>query len=221
MNALRVWTAVFIGMLTLSACLPAYGAPADARHKRWNGRGAVPSGWNQPKPPITHHPDVPPKSAGSTGDGHNTIPFSQFDDGDMVVVLGTLLGHAGCWSDALYSPAQGLYSYCVWSANIKPVNGVQLERPIQYHGYDRAYGLWVPSRPDAGSGVIAFCARHRGEPYVITSRKLDFSRWYCSKLPWAGWFLRTGLDLDADRGYWVWPVDLLDSPLTAVFASSN
>lgn len=205
--------------LGLAASPPAYAAPAL---KRPDADGSVPRRWNLPKPPAVPHPDVAPAGAGGLiGDGSNLLSFASFDDGDMVVVLGSTFGHAGIWSDALYSAAQGLNSYCVWSANVTPRNGVQREQPAKYRTYDRAYGLWVPGKSLYGKAVVSYCAAQSGEPYVITSAKTDTSAWYCSKLPWVGWRLKTGVDLDADGGYWVWPVDLVNDAQTAVFAMSD
>jgi len=98
---------------------------------------------------------------------------------------------------------------------------VQLEQPIKYRAYDRAYGLWVPSKAASGAGVVTYCSLQRGEPYNIASSKTDYARWYCSKLPWVGWKLKAGVDLDADGGYWVWPVDLVNDSQTSVFAMSE
>lgn len=189
--------------------------------KRLAADGSVPARWNLAKPVAIPHPDTAPETASGTGDGSNTLSFTSFDDGDMIVVLGTPTGHAGCWSDALYSTAAGLRSYCVWSANTKPVNGVQREQPLQYRAYDRAFGLWVPTKASYGRAVITHCAAQAGEPYDILSAKTNYSRWYCSKLPWVAWKVKAGVDLDADGGYWVWPEDLINDGQTAVFAKSD
>ena len=220
------WGRAFIAAVCACALVaggaaPAYGAGGRAT-KRVGPGGAVPARWNLPKPAVVPHDDVaPPGAGGILGDGQNTIAFTSFDTGDMIVVLGTTFGHAGCWSDTLYSASRGLYSYCIWSANTTPVNGVQLEQPVKYRAYDRAYGLWVPKKAGCGSAVVSYCALQMGEPYNIVSSKTDYGRWYCSKLPWVGWKLKAGVDLDADGGSWVWPVDLVTDSDTAVFASAS
>lgn len=198
----------------------ARAASGVAKHARHDG--TAPPQWDLPKPAVVPHEDVaPPGAGGKVGDGSNLISFSSFDTGDIIVVLGTTFGHAGCWSDELYSPTRGLNSYCIWSANTTPANGVQLEQPVKYRAYDRAYGLWVPSKTASGPGVVTYCSLQRGEPYNIASSKTDYARWYCSKLPWVGWKLKAGVDLDADGGYWVWPVDLVNDSQTSVFAMSE
>lgn len=233
----RTLAVVCAAIMLVGSAVPAYAADdadspgatgarrahvRDGSVKHVRGDGTAPPQWDLPKPPAVPHEDVAPPGAGSlTGDGTNLISFTAFDSGDMIVVLGTTFGHAGCWSDELYSLARGVYSYCVWSANTTPVNGVQLEQPVKYRSYDRAYGLWVPSKASSGPGIVTYCALQRGEPYNILSSKTDYGRWYCSKLPWVAWKLKTGVDLDADGGYWVWPVDLINDAQTSLFAMSD
>ncbi len=229
--------AMCAAMLAAGAVAPAYamggqgtrpersggGMRADAAvTKHAEHDGTAPPQWDLPKPEVVPHDDVaPPGAGGLTGDGVNQISFTAFDTGDIIVVLGTTFGHAGCWSDELYSALRGVYSYCIWSANVTPVSGVQLEQPVKYRAYDRAYGLWVPSKAASGPAVVSYCSLQRGEPYNIVSSKTDYSRWYCSKLPWVAWKLKAGVDLDADGGYWVWPVDLVNDSQTSVFAMSS
>jgi hypothetical protein len=176
-----------------------------------------------PKPPAIPHPDVPPGSGvvtinGSimTSDRTNNITFDKFASGDIVLGLGTLTGHAGVY-DAAYGSS--IYSYAVWSANKTSLlfGRVLREQCLKYRDYPIAYGLWVPSRVSKRSAVRYYCRLQNGEPYDITSRKSDTSRWYCSKLCWAGWRYVGGVDLDADGGYYVWPVDLLNDSQTRVF----
>lgn len=216
MKSRMALVAVFASILVLSAALPAWAGPGRDKLPLPDGR--APKKWNLTKPAVERHPDESPPTAGGNGDGRNSLSFSAFDDGDMVVALGTATGHAGCWADRRFVT---LDSRCVWSANTSPVNGVQLEQPRKYQAYDYAYGLWVPSKATFGAAVVGYCATQLGEPYNISSSKTDYTRWYCSKLSWVGWKLKTGLDLDADGGYWVWPVDLVNDTQTAVFASAG
>ena len=73
-------------------------------------------------------------------DGSNKVGFGLFDDGDLIVVEDptSITGHAGLFDERYYS---SLNSFAVWSANVKPVNGVQREQCVKYRAYDRAYGL--------------------------------------------------------------------------------
>lgn len=217
LTALAVASALIVTALPTVA---AAGPPAEAKGqiKRPNKDGSLPAKWNLPKPQVEGHPDVAPDPAGGNGDGKNSLSFGAFDSGDMVVALGTAFGHAGCFDKAKYSTRDSL---CVWSANKTPVSAVQLERPRKYNSYDYAYGIWVPAKYTYGSSVVNYCAAQKGEPYNINSSKSNTSEWYCSKLPWKGWQVRTGLDIDADGGYWVWPVDLVNSTHTKVFVSAS
>lgn len=198
------------------AGIPA-AALASPRHmKQLDTDGSIPRRWDI-KTPVIPSDDTTPTSAGGSGDGANDISFTYFEDGDMVCVFpgGTLAGHAGIWKDALHT---GILSKCVWSANTTPIDGVQREAAFKYTQYDRAYGLWVPSRIGYGHAAVDWCAAQLGEPFDITSSKSDYSRWYCSKLAWAGWKVRAGVDLDADGGYWVKPADLVNDTQTSTFA---
>lgn len=173
------------------------------------------------KPPAVKHPDVAPSAAGSivgflggTG-GSNTISFASFKDGDIVVVLDatSFAGHAGLFDRSQYL---NIWSYAMVSSNTAPKNGVQREQCIKYRTYDVAYGLSVPSAIDHRVAARNWALRYLGRPYSVASTKTDFSTFYCSKLVWAAWRYTSGLDLDADGGIWVWPVDLLNSRYTRV-----
>lgn len=202
----------------LVTALPAT-ASATPRVKRPDKDGSVPAKWDLPTPVIPSD-DTTPTEAGGDGDGSNTLSFTACDDGDIICVGpgNVFLGHTGIWKDSLYG---SLYTRCLWSANTSPVNGVQLEAPIKYRGFDFAYALWVPSRYTYGTSVVNWCAAQAGEPFDISSSKTDYSRWYCSKLAWAGWKVRAGVDLDADGGYWVKPADLVNDSETRTFAYSD
>ncbi len=211
----RLTTTVLTVVLTLSLSSTGYAAS-----KRPDHNGRAPSKWDLPKPARVAHPDVAPPSAGGDGSGYNTLSFAKFDDGDIVVTGGTATGHAGEWDERYYSGS--LSDKCIWSANTTPVNGVQREDPRKYRAYDYAWGLWVPSASAAKrQSARTYCKSQLGEPYDIGSSKTDTSRWYCSKLAWGSYKSAAGIDLDADGGYWVWPIDLVNDSQTSVFASAK
>jgi cell wall-associated NlpC family hydrolase len=155
---------------------------------------------------------------GGSGGGSNSITFSNFDDGDVVVVTDptSLTGHAGLFDDRYYS---SIYSYAVLSANVAPGNGVQREQCLKYRTYDRAYALWVPKKASYGTAARTYAYKQMGKPYSITAAKTDTRSFYCSKLVWAAWRYTSGLDLDGDGGFWVWPIDLVNSRYTTLFGS--
>lgn len=204
---------VAVMVLVTALALPAQAGAKCLKHAEKDG--SVPPAWDLPKPAARPHPDVAPPTASGDGTGYNALDFSGFESGDMIVALGNATGHAGEWDDSYHTT---LYGKCIWSANTTPVNGVQMEAPIKYRNYDCAYGIWVPSLTAAKrSAARVYCRYQAGEPYNILSSKSDQSRWYCSKLCWSSYRYTAYVDLDADGGYWVWPVDLLNDSQTRVF----
>lgn len=205
--------------LALDAAPTPNAATAVVPVKRLNPDGSIPKQWNLPKPPRVSHPDVPPPSAGGSGDGSNSMSFTGFEDGDMIVVLGTLTGHCGEWDAPRYT---GIYSSCVWSANTEPRNGVQRETPNKYKGYDEAYAMWVPS-VSVAKRIAArdYCRAQNGEPYVLSPYKKSESSWYCSKLLWGSYYHTSKIDLDADGGAYVWPADILNDSQTSTFRHAS
>lgn len=215
---MRRFTSIMTLLMTAVLVLPVGGYAAPVKHT--NPDGSIPESWSLPKPKVRRHPDEAPRSAGGNGDGSNTLSFSAFESGDMIVTGGTLTGHAGEW-DADYFRGS-LSDSCIWSANVTPVNGVQREAPRKYRAYDYAWALWVPSL-STGKRAAArtYCRAQIGEPYVITSSKNNQSAWYCSKLCWASYRYTAATDLDGDGGAWVWPIDLVNDAQTRVFASAQ
>jgi hypothetical protein len=206
--------AIAFGMV---GALLAPAAAAAGPIKRVGPNGKVPARWDLPKPESTGHADKAPPSAGGSGDGSNSLPFTDFESGDMVVTGGSLTGHAGEWDAGYYRGS--LYDACIWSANTTPVNGVQREAPRKYRAYDCAWGLWVPSlSATKRASARSYCRAQLGEPYDISSSKSSQSAWYCSKLCWSSYRYTGSVDLDADGGFWVWPIDLVDDSQTSVFA---
>ncbi len=152
--------------------------------------------------------------------GGNSLPIAGFADGDIIAGFNTWsVGHTGIM-DATRGIA--LTSACIWSAVKEAPTCVTLERPNKYRGYEWAAGLWVPGAlASQRTSARRFCSSQTGERYNIASSKSDYTQWYCSKLPWAGYTDRAAKDLDANGGYWVTPADLYNDNDTRVFAYSN
>ncbi|MDO8914623.1 MAG: hypothetical protein Q7W16_00875 [Coriobacteriia bacterium] len=210
----RRMAAALAAVMVAGILFPATVFAAERSAKSVGADGRVPAKWNLAKPEKKSHADVAPPSASGSGDGYNSMSFSYFDSGDMVVVLGTSTGHAGVFDRARYV---SLNSYAVLSANTTPKNGVQYETCVKYRRYDEAYGLWVPARDSYGSAVRYYCRSKLNKPYDIMGAKTDETSFYCSKLAWLGWYRCSGLDLDGDGGYWVWPIDLVNASATYAF----
>lgn len=211
----RIIACVVAGlMLAASVMMPAAAFAGVGRNKVARDDGSPPTRWDLKKPKLPRHEDVAPPTAGGAGDGVNGITFGAFDDGDIVVVLGTATGHAGIFDAPYYGT---LSSWAIVSANTTPRNGVQREQCAKYRTYDTAYALWLPRWAVSGWRARNYARSKMGQPYDITSSKADQSRWYCSKLCWAAWRYPVGPDIDWDGGYWVWPVDLINSAYTSLF----
>ena len=204
--------------------------------KTVNADGSIPQEWNMEKPSFEPHPDIRPdlyeeylktstrsKDAeilrGGNGDGENSISFSLFDDGDIIVTqeVGTF-GHAGVYDATLY---EDLSSYAIWSANMEPEDGVQLEKGSKYRNYDEAFALWVPDLTSSKRTIAReYCEAQEGDPYDL-SPKSDWTSWYCSKLAWGGYYWTANCDLDGDGGIYVYPEDLIGDDDTSQFAYSD
>jgi hypothetical protein len=205
--------------LALVCTAPAPAVGEEPHYKVTAPDGAVPIEWSLAKPAAEPHEDGPSgvQLIGTTVSRTNGITFTYFESGDMVVVggIGSPLGHAGLFDGAYYTA--GISSYAIWSANTAPVNGVQRERCAKYRNYDKAWALWVPRYYDHRFQARSYCRAQVGEPYDLSSTKTDQTRWYCSKLCWAAWRYTAGADLDADGGWWVAPIDLVNDRDTSVF----
>jgi hypothetical protein len=148
--------------------------------------------------------------------GTNSISFDKFRDGDMVVVEDPagITGHAGLFDRRFYVDIR---SYSVISANVNPANGVQREQCLKYRANNEAWGLYVIGQTSTRRTVArAWAYSQMGKPYNLLAAKTDLRSFYCSKLAWAAWRYTAGVDLDADGGYWVWPIDLVKSPHTGL-----
>lgn len=208
-----------IALLVVAGCLaPGTAAAAPSGEPAGvadGGRG----GGRLVKPAAEAHPDVAPQTASTLpSDSYNPITFDRFQTGDLVVVLGTATGHAGLFDRSLYS---SIYSSAVWSANIQPFYGVQRETCIKYRNNPRAYGLRVSGHLDHAYTARNYARSWQGRPYSLAGAKTDERTFYCSKVDWLAWRKAAGVDLDADGGFWVWPVDLLNDSQTALFGYWN
>jgi len=60
-----------------------------------------------------------------------------------------------------------------------------------------------------------------GELYLWYTSKTDYSKWYCTKLPYVAFRGNAGIDIDADGGYWVFPDDIVSDSQTYLFMSER
>ncbi|MDI6534746.1 YiiX/YebB-like N1pC/P60 family cysteine hydrolase [Bacillus mycoides] len=117
-------------------------------------------------------------------------------------------GHAGIVAD------NNAY---VFEAN--PGEGVQRKANYWNTYYNSKYALYVKGATTnayQGAQHYGWQQWRNGKPYGLSMNKWDESSYYCSKLVWRAW-KNEGVDLDADGGPTVWPVDILNSSQTVSY----
>lgn len=76
--------------------------------------------------------------------------------------------------------------------------------------------LWLPALTTNERKEIAKYQKNQaGEPYVFSaypSEKERTNRWHCSKLQWRAYKEATGIDIDCDGGWVVFPNDIVNHP---------
>ncbi|MBJ8189707.1 hypothetical protein JDS79_22615 [Bacillus cereus] len=118
------------------------------------------------------------------------------------------MGHAGIVAD------NNAY---VFEAN--PGEGVQRKANYWNTYYNSKYALYVKGASTnayQGAQHYGWQQWRNGKPYGLSMNKWDESSYYCSKLVWRAW-KNEGVDIDADGGPTVWPVDILNSSQTVSY----
>lgn len=156
----------------------------------------------------------------------NSLDFTSFQTGDIACIFSYTPksvfwdGHNGTFDKRLFKGSDT--DLCFWSANTKPVNGVQMEAPAYYRLSPYGFGRRLPGITLAqAEASIAYCASQKGKGYNLFSSKTDTRSWYCSKLSWWGLKQATGVDVDTNGGFWVTPNDLYASTKLQTFAAGQ
>lgn len=138
----------------------------------------------------------------------NNLDMSKARNGDILlgyskwINLWGVWRHAATWDNGqtLHSPGQ--------NNNVKRDSGDYFRNNFTLAAI---MGVWW-NNDSLRNSSLSYSQKQIGEPYDYWSWKFSEDKWYCSKLPWAGyyrnspWWLR--VDLDASGGYWVTPDDL-------------
>jgi len=76
--------------------------------------------------------------------------------------------------------------------------------------YSRVAVMGVYTNSSIRNSATSYARAQLGEPYTIYTSKTNQSKWYCSKLVWAGYYWRSNksINLDPNGGYWVTPNNL-------------
>lgn len=146
------------------------------------------------------------------GDGRNNLSLAGRLKGDIVlqndpgISIQGYVNHAGIYDGTTSD-------YCIKSA--QPNDGVLWESVSGWRKHDDAYILTTDytSATQASAFNWANTLASVTEPYYWYSGKESNDSWYCSKIPWKGYY-QMGIDLDSDGGVWVMPDDLLNSSHT-------
>ncbi|HHW57841.1 MAG TPA: hypothetical protein GXX15_09310 [Clostridia bacterium] len=156
---------------------------------------------------------------------HNNLSFENFTIGD--IVLATSLGfhiqgairHAAIFDSRRYHGS--VDDECLLTA--EPNKGVIYESIRFYHeNFGEAWGLYVPNTTlQQRIAVVDELAKHIGERYYWSAHKNNSKVWYCSLVPWRGYYKIMGIDIDYNDGYWVLPIDIFMSEYTEVFEYSR
>lgn len=161
---------------------------------------------------------------GGGSSGSNSIDYSSFENGDIVLV------HDGFCIYGYYRHA-GTYDedkdkfISAQKNDLGNSDGVIWEDKDWYRdNYDEAVGVWVVDatseiRTETRDKIMDYLRDQLGEPYIFSSYN-NRSSWYCSKLPWVGWEDHYECDLNENGGFCV-PDDLEKSDDTKIFASSS
>lgn len=113
---------------------------------------------------------------------------------------------------------------CIWSAS-GPGLGVRWEfRSDWAKEFNDIYALDVKNTSLSQNTAAFDTAKSlasAGETYSWNASKGDNDEWYCSKVPFRGYKDATGIDIDFDSGYWVWPVDIYNDGDTKIVKRWN
>lgn len=156
---------------------------------------------------------------------YNNLSFKNFTIGDIVLATSPgfhiqgAIRHAAIFDSRRYHGS--VDDECLLTA--EPNKGVIYESIRFYHeNFGEAWGLYVPNTTlQQRIAVVDELTKHLGERYYWSAHKNNPKAWYCSLVPWRGYYNITGIDIDYNDGYWVLPIDIFMSEYTEVFEYSR
>jgi uncharacterized protein YycO len=149
---------------------------------------------------------------------HSQVNLGQARHGDFLLGHGSwkpwgYWTHAAVW-DAYYGNNKTLHARGYgWGVRHDATDW------FKWH-YSRVAVMGVRTSTYVRNNAAGYARAQVGESYTLFTSKTNQSRWYCSKLVWAGYYWRSGrsIDLDSNGGYWVTPNNLWYSAWTYVRA---
>lgn len=151
----------------------------------------------------------------------NDISFKNFAIGDIIVAttpgfhIQGAIRHAAIFDSRKYNGS--IDDKCLLTA--EPEQGVIYESiRFYYETFSEAWGLYVPHTTfKQRLDIVDELSKHIGEKYYWNAHKNNPKAWYCSLVPWRGYYEISGIDIDYNGGYWVLPIDIFMSENTQVF----
>lgn len=151
----------------------------------------------------------------------NRLSFEKFTIGDIVLATSPgfhiqgAIRHAAIFDSRRYHGS--IDDECLLTA--EPDKGVIYESiRFYYENFGEAWGLFVPGTTfKQRIEIVEELSKHVGERYYWSAHKNNPTSWYCSLVPWRGYYEIAGIDIDYNGGYWVLPIDIFMSEYTEVF----
>ncbi len=146
----------------------------------------------------------------------SSVDLGQARHGDFLLGHGSwrpwgYWNHAGVW-DAYHGSSKTLHARGYgWGVRHDASNW------FKWH-YSKVAVMGVWSSSSVRVSAANYARAQEGEPYTLFTSKTNQSKWYCSKLVWAGYYWRSGhaINLDPNGGFWVTPNNLWYSGWTYV-----
>ncbi|WP_066632641.1 hypothetical protein [Desulfolucanica intricata] len=156
--------------------------------------------------------------------GTNSISYTAFEDGDMIVVHDGICAYGYYRHAGTYDEDNGKFVSAQKSEQGNGTGVIWEDKDWYRNNYDEAAGYWVPDydneiRNEIRNFIIDYLKEQLGDNYAFTSF-YNRDSWYCSKLPWVGWKEYYSVDLNGTGGLCL-PDDLAFSNETSRFAYSD
>ena len=168
-----------------------------------------------------------PMGGGNANNGrainyHNGMSPGWFKNGDIVLATNPgwhpqgRIEHAGLMDKSRYNEGDPTEA-CFHSA--QSGIGVIYEDLTVYEGRRECWQISVITTQENRDFAVRQAALDapEGKQYLWSASKNDLDRWYCSKIPWHGYYRAVGIDIDANGGYHVLPEDILNSGHVAIW----
>lgn len=178
-------------------------------------------------PELNEYIDNQVQAAGGIGDHNNSVDLSKAQDGDILLGYDRYVWSTKWGTISLPTAPWGFWKHAAIWRKGQIVHAPGDNKKVRYDAgndwknwFDAASVLGVWASGSLRADAANYASNQVGEDYWIWTPKLSENSWYCSKLPWSGYYWKSSgwwrTDLDSNGGYWVVPDDLWYSSLTYV-----